>query len=163
MTGWIIFQALRLRYGTSSLLLIVVLASMMNAQTGSSSVMGSEKSVPVTESNAASGKSPCRDKSARTPAQRKISSQLLCALYPPEPASTKPRLRTDDEGRVLVDIRAKVTDKLLACVGEMGGKVVSHSERYNSILAYVALGKLEKLAELPQVKAIRPAAEAITN
>jgi hypothetical protein len=62
-----------------------------------------------------------------------------------------------------VDIRAGATDKLFAYVGKLGGKVVSHSERYNSILAYVALDKLEEIAELPQVKTIRPAAEAITN
>lgn len=153
----------KLRGGAARLLLIVVVAPLAGAQTGSSG-MGSGQSGPVTGPNAVTAKSPCRDKSARTPAQRKISSQLLCALYPPEPqASTKPRLRTDDEGRVLVDIRAKVTDKLVACVGKMGGKVVSHSERYNSILAYVALNKLEEIAGWRQVKAIRPAPEAITN
>jgi hypothetical protein len=85
-------------------------------------------------------------------------------MYPPQPpASAKPRLRSDSEGRVLVDIRAKLTDKLVACVGKLGGKVVSQSERYNSILAYVALDKLEKIAGLRQVKSIRPAAEAATN
>ncbi|MBZ5704479.1 MAG: hypothetical protein LAN63_03940 [Acidobacteriia bacterium] len=126
--------------------------------------MAGGQGVPETGSNAATVKSPCLDKAARTPAQRKISSQLLCALYPPKtPLRAKPRLRTDSEGRVFVDIRGKVTDKLIACVGKMGGKVVSHSERYNSILAYVPLEKLEKIAGLRQVKAIRPAAEAMTN
>ncbi|MBZ5598387.1 MAG: hypothetical protein LAN83_08695 [Acidobacteriia bacterium] len=56
-----------------------------------------------------------------------------------------------------------MTDKLVACVGKLGGKVVSHSERYNSIQAYVPLGKLEKLAEFRQVKSIRPPSEAMTN
>lgn len=145
-------------------MLVGVLASAVNGQSGSGGVGGSEQSVPGAEASSATAKSPCLDKAARTPAQRKISSQLLCALYPLKPRlDAKSRLRSDDEGRVLVDIRGKVTDKLVACVGKVGGKVVSHSERYNSILAYVPLGKLEKLAGLQQVKSIRPAAEAITN
>jgi hypothetical protein len=152
-----VFQ--RLRCGVGSLLLIVALALPAGAQSES----GGEKGSPVKGANTSAAKSPCRDKSVRTPAQRKISSQLLCAVYPPEPAGTKARLRTDDEGRVLVDIRGKVTDRLVACVGKLGGKVISHSARYHSILAYVALDKLEKLAGLRQVKAIRPAAEARTN
>ena len=146
------------RFGTSGWLLAVVLVSMAMAQSGSGG-----QGVPEAGPNAARATSPCRDKSVRTPAQRKISSQLLCALYPPEAKAAKPRLRTDDEGRVLVDIRAIVTDKLVACVSKLGGKVVSHSERYHSILAYVALDKLEKIAGWRQVKAIRPAAEAITQ
>jgi hypothetical protein len=150
--------------GTTSLVLIAVLASVLNAQSRSSSVTDSKQNVPAAGSASATAKAPCLDQAARTPAQRKISSQLLCVLYPPEPPFRgKPRLRSDGEGRVLVDIRARVTEKLIACVGKLGGKVVSHSERYNSILAYVALDKLEEIAELPQVKAIRPAAEAITN
>jgi hypothetical protein len=150
-------------HGSSSALLIGVLASLINAQSASGGVPGGGQS-SETGAKATPVKSPCRDKAARTPAQRKISSQLLCAMYPPQPpASAKPRLRSDSEGRVLVDIRAKLTDKLVACVGKMGGKVVSQSERYNSILAYVALDKLEKIAGLRQVKSIRPAAEAATN
>jgi hypothetical protein len=150
--------------GTTSLVLIAVLASVLNAQNGSSSATDSEQNVPAAGSASAAAKAPCLDQAARTPAQRKISSQLLCVLYPPKPPFRgRPRLRTDGEGRVLVDIRARVTEKLIAGVGKLGGKVVSHSERYNSILAYVALDKLEEIAELPQVKAIRPAAEAITN
>lgn len=136
--------------------LAVTLVCAMGSQSGG-------QDMPQAGQVTASVKSPCRDKSARTPAQRKISSQLLCAIYPPEPPGAKPRLRTDDQGRVLVDIRAKVTDKLVACVAKMGGKVVSHSERYNSIQAYVPLTKLEKLAGLRQITSIRPAAEAATN
>lgn len=151
------------RFLTGSWLLVGVLASV-NGQSGSGGVGGSEQSVPGAGSSSATAKSPCLDKAARTVAQRKISSQLLCVMYPPEPPfRAKPRLRTDGEGRVLVDIRGKVTDKLVACVGKLGGKVVSHSERYNSIQAYVPLGKLEKLAEFRQVKSIRPPSEAMTN
>jgi len=45
-----------------------------------------------------------------------------------------------------VDIRAPVAKKILAQVKGFGGTVVSSSDRYHSIIAYLHLGKLEALA-----------------
>lgn len=56
------------------------------------------------------------------------------------------QLEKDDKGRVLVDIRAPVSRKTLAQVKKFGGTVVSSSDRYHSIIAYLPPGKLEALA-----------------
>jgi len=111
-----------------------------------------------------------QEKETRTAAQQKIDSQLLYAIYqmrgeatakgtPTEPI----QLRRDSSGRVLVDLRAPVTRKLLTRVRALKGKIISTSERDDSIVAYLPLSKLESLAQLSEVKFITPAAEATTN
>ena len=111
-----------------------------------------------------------QEKNQRTLEQQKIDSQLLYAIYqmrgeaeskgvPTEPI----QLEKDVKGRVLVDIRAPVTKKVLAQVKKFGGTVVSSSDRYHSIIAYLPLGKLEALAHSREVKFIAPKAQSMTN
>ena len=111
-----------------------------------------------------------QEKEGRTPEQQKIDSPLLYAIYqlrgeaeskgvPIEPI----HLEKDVKGRVLVDIRAPVTTKVLAQVKGFGGTVVSSSDRYHSIIAYLHLGKLEALAHSREVKFIAPKAQSMTN
>ena len=107
------------------------------------------------------------EKESRTPAQRKINSQLLYELYrlrgeakrknvPPDPTG----VRIDGQRRALVDVRAEVTPALQKKVLRLGGTIQSTSREYRSIIAWVPLRKLERLAEDPAVRAIEPAAEA---
>ncbi|MEP6918955.1 MAG: hypothetical protein ABJC89_25160 [Acidobacteriota bacterium] len=106
------------------------------------------------------------EKESRTPAQRKIDSQLLYELYrfrgeakqknvPPDPTG----VRVDRTNRALVDVRAEVTAALQKKVRSLGGAVQSTSTQYRSIIAWVPLRTLERLAEDPAVRAIVPAAE----
>jgi|SRR5437016_5048669 len=113
---------------------------------------------------------PGREKESRTPAQKKIDSQLLYAIYQMRgqalkkgTPTTEVRLRKDEKGRVLVDVRAQVTEKLVSRMTKLGGAVVSRSESYHSILAYLPLGKLEALAKYKEVVFISPASESITH
>ena len=110
------------------------------------------------------------EKVSRTPAQRKIDSQLLSEIYrrrgqaaqkqePPGETGVK----VDARGRALVDLRADVTPALLKKVQRLGGTIQSTSVELRSILAWVPLLKLEQLAGDPAVSSIQPAAEAITN
>ena len=110
------------------------------------------------------------EKVSRTPAQRKIDSQLLSEIYrrrgqaaekqvPPGETGVK----VDATGRVRVDVRAEVTQALLKKVQRLGGTVQSTSVERRSILAWVPLLKLEQLAGDPAVSSIQPAAEAIMN
>jgi len=116
------------------------------------------------------GSSISQEKESRTPAQQKIDSQLLYAIYqmrgvaeekgvPTEPIS----LKKDAKGRVLIDIRAPVTKKLQALIQSLKGRVVSTSQRDDSTIAYLSLGRIEKLAQNPDVKFISTPAEAMTN
>lgn len=110
------------------------------------------------------------EKDSRTPAQQKISSQLIYAakMQKGEAISTlAPTLSVDiettDEGLVTVDIAAVVDKKLLSKLREMGVKVISSSVQYHTVRAEVSLNQLEGIANLPQVKFIQPKRHATTN
>jgi len=107
------------------------------------------------------------EKDSRTPAQQKINSQLLYEIYrvrgqaaakgvPPDPTG----VRIDGKGRALVDVRAEVSSVLQERVRSLGGTITSVSQEYRSIIAWVPLTRLERLAEDRAVHAIEPAAEA---
>ncbi|HKE59634.1 MAG TPA: hypothetical protein VKB46_23145 [Pyrinomonadaceae bacterium] len=102
-----------------------------------------------------------------TPEQNKIDSQLLFAIDQMRGDKGAPaeeiKLRKDSKGRVLVDVRASVTKKLLARIKNFGGKVISSSPRDDSVIAFISLDKLEVLAKAKDVRFIMPAAEAINN
>ncbi len=88
-------------------------------------------------------------KATRTPAQRKIGSDLLTRAAP---AAAGP-----GDVRVLVDIRADVTPAVLARIRALGGTVVNSVPRYRAIRARLPLAGLEPLAERADVQWIRAA------
>ncbi|HZJ64167.1 MAG TPA: S8 family serine peptidase [Kofleriaceae bacterium] len=110
-----------------------------------------------------------KEKEARTPAQRKISSALLYAQSGRFAQVTAEQLdpakrivslqKTDASGRVLVDIRAGM-DQIAGKIEALGGKVVSAGADHAR--AWMPLGQLEPLAVEPAVRAIRPALTAAT-
>ena len=109
------------------------------------------------------------EKESRTPAQQKISSQLLYEIYRLRGEAAQKGVpegdtlvRVDEKTRALVDVRAEVTPALLAKVEKLGAAIVSTSREYHSIVAWIPLLKLEGLAEDPAVRAIGPKAEART-
>src|SRR5262245_17472830 len=110
------------------------------------------------------------EKAARTPAQKKISSQLLyaasgrfaSALAPAkDPAKQITSLsQTDARGRVLVDIKGDVSDGQIQA---LGGVLVGASPLHHSARAWLPLDRLEELAGNATVHAIRPALAATTD
>ena len=109
-----------------------------------------------------------KEKESRTTAQQKIDSQLLVAIEQqrgrkPDTPLEEVKLRRDSKNRVLVDVRVPITKKVLTAIKNHGAKVISTSARDHSIIAYIALNKIESVAELKEVKFIMPAAEAMTN
>lgn len=123
---------------------------------------GNEFSVPQPQA--------AQEKRGRTQAQKKLDSQLLYALYRKRgeakakgvPAGEL-MVKFDEKGRAIVSIRARVTKAILAGIEKLGGKIISSSARYSDIRAHLPLEKLEKLAALPDVRAIMPAQDATTN
>jgi hypothetical protein len=109
------------------------------------------------------------EKDARTPAQKKINSQILGEIYRARGiASAKrvppgPTIVTLHGGRALVDIRADVSDVLEEIIVKAGGTIVSTSPGYRSIVAWLPLLKLEGLAQSRAVQAIEPGPAAMTN
>ncbi|HET9620017.1 MAG TPA: S8 family serine peptidase [Kofleriaceae bacterium] len=111
-----------------------------------------------------------KEKQARTPAQKKISSALLYAKtnkFAPALASNKDAGKqfkslnqVDAQGRVLVDIKADM-GKLGGKIESLGGTVTDSHLR--SARAWVALDQLETLASESAVKSIKPAYLATTS
>ncbi len=110
------------------------------------------------------------DKAARTPAQKKISSQLIYAARMnrglPVVAGV-PFVQTgvavDAGGSTVVDIRARVDDALLEVIRGLGGSVLEYHVPYRSIRARLPLAALETLAADSRVIFIAPKLEAMTN
>ncbi len=100
------------------------------------------------------------DKTQRTPAQQKISSALLDAIRQQAedaPIERRSGVEVDAEGTTLVDIDAQVTDAVLDEIETLDGTVVSSFPQYQAIRARMPLDQLEALAEMSEVRSIRPA------
>jgi subtilisin family serine protease len=99
-----------------------------------------------------------QEKDTRTPAQRKLSSQLIYAAKATLPAA----LANLDNGAggVLVDLHATVSDDLLAAIGRTGGRIIYSSASRGQIRARIPLTSLEGLATRADVQRIKPGARA---
>ena len=102
-------------------------------------------------------------KTQRTPAQRKVSSQLLDARRAAVAARRQARGAAPVDELVMVDIRADVTPAVLARIRALGGTVINSVARYRAIRARLPLEAVEKLATLDAIQSIRPADQALTR
>lgn len=102
---------------------------------------------------------------ARTPTQQKIDSNLLRAAQRHAPATAAaaaaPKLRiagveVDAQSTTEIDLRADVTEALLARVRALGGTISYHDAALHTVVARVPLGAIEVLAGLPQVHFVVP-------
>jgi hypothetical protein len=107
------------------------------------------------------------EKTARTPAQRKMASRLVHALRMfrgRRVARGVPSLRTgvnwDARGRTEVDLRARVTVDLLGRIEALGGEIVNAFPERDALRAHLPADALELLAALPEVRGVRPAERA---
>ena len=102
---------------------------------------------------------------ARAVAQQKINPRVLSAIYHRRGDAKArtvatvpaPSIAVDRHGRALVDVRAQVRPELEKKFKALGGVVVSKSTTYDSIVGWVPLQTLERLAADPSVRAIEPA------
>jgi hypothetical protein len=110
------------------------------------------------------------EKAARTTAQQKISSRLLYAvkiyggeLENGEGPMRRSSVEVDEDGATIVDIKAEVTEEVLARIEALGGTVMSSFPQYQAIRARIPLDQIEAVAEMPQIIFIRPADEPMMN
>jgi hypothetical protein len=68
-------------------------------------------------------------------------------------------IHVDRHGRALVDVRAPVKPALEKKVKALGGVIVSTSVAYDSLIGWVPLATLERLAADSTVRAIGPAGD----
>jgi hypothetical protein len=113
------------------------------------------------------------DKAAWTPAQEKLDTSLLYAgresrgeamvqgLAPfPRIAA---RAGVEDDGMVVVDIKAEVTDELLQAIADLGGRVASAFTKFGAVRARIPIRQIEALAELTEVRHIGPRQQFLVN
>jgi putative transposon-encoded protein len=110
------------------------------------------------------------EKLSRTPAQQKMSSQLVAAAkmargerIAPNVAAVRATFSDVNARGVVVDIRADVSDVLLDQMRRLGADVINTSARYRHIRARVGLGQLEAVAGLPEVVFVRPKEELVLS
>jgi len=100
---------------------------------------------------------------ARTLAKQKINPKVLTAIYHrrgdargKSVPATAARVHVDRHGRALVDVRAQVRPELEKKFKALGGILVSTSRTYDSLVGWMPLQTLERLAADPSVRAIEP-------
>ena len=143
------------------LIVIVVIAAILEA----SPLLTAAQPAQTSQQPPASS-----EKAARTPAQKKIDSQLLQEIYRLRGSAAQKRVpsattgvKIDEKQRALVDVRADVTPELQKKVRSLKGTIVSTSPQYRTIIAWIPLLKLERLAEDRRVSAISPQAEPVMH
>src|SRR5262249_41618059 len=117
-----------------------------------------------------------QEKNSRTPAQKKINSQLLYAMKERRGEkmtsggevstlrSAMSMAKPDNEDRVLVNIKADASKQLLMTIENLRGEVKYASAKAGLIRALLPLNSLEELAGASDVQCISPAAfEATTH
>ena len=136
---------------------------------GSAAAQGEDKT-RISQSALGQIEALMREKESRTPEQKKIDSQLLYKLKQKRGEQIAPGVenlgagvREAADGRVLLDIRAKVTPEVLEAIRQAGGEVISAHEQFDAIRAKLPLDALETIAGLDEIKFIRPAEEPMTN
>ena len=100
-------------------------------------------------------------KEQRTPAQRKVISQLLDAAGSTQSPRAPGTASTDE--LVTVDIRTDVTPAVLARIQSLGGTVLNSLPKYRAIRAHLPLSAVEPLAAHDTIQSIRTADEAVTR
>ncbi len=111
-----------------------------------------------------------QEKSSWSPIQAKLESQLVHAAKLQRGQAFAPGLQNLEldvligaDGRILVDLSARVTPGLLSFIQQRGGVVINSFPQFDAIRARIPVGQLETVAALEEVTFIRRAVEATTN
>jgi hypothetical protein len=110
-----------------------------------------------------------KEKESRTGAQRKMDSRLIYALKTRRGEMIAQGIRTLEtdvqysaQGKVTLDLKARVSDALLNQIKAYGAEVVSYAPEYNSVRIRVGIDQIEAIAALPGMIYVQPKQEAMT-
>jgi hypothetical protein len=111
-----------------------------------------------------------REKSSRSGAQLKMDSQLIYKLKMRRGDMIAEGVRTlgtnvqfNAQGKVILDLKARVSDALLNQLKTYGADIVSSVPAYNSIRIQVVIDRIEAIAALPDVIYVQPKQGAMTS
>ncbi len=130
---------------------------------------GAAPATPIQPAAYAQIKALLQEKQSRTPAQRKMTSNVLYTSRMLRGMPVAPGVRSLDTGieldaknRIAVDISAKVSEDLLNRLSKAGAAVVYSSERYHSVRAMIPADKAEEIAGWSEVRSISERRQAQT-
>jgi len=110
------------------------------------------------------------EKVSRTPAQKKINSQILYTYkmrngqpLTSEVATLQTDIVKDADGKIKVDIDANVTPQLLNSLKAMGCEIIFSSEKFRNIVSNIPLEIVEQVALLDAIKHINPWIAPVNN
>ena len=111
-----------------------------------------------------------QEKASRTPAQRKIDSNVLYTIRmmrgqqaAPGVTSLYTGIDLDQNNRIIVDIIADVTDTLLQQLESSGALVMAAHKDYRAIRALIPADQIETIAASPDVQFIGRKAESMVS
>jgi uncharacterized repeat protein (TIGR01451 family) len=147
---------------------LVLLAASITAMAGAASLVSA--AATIGDNTRAQIQSLQAEKASRNAAQRKMDSQLHYALKQHRNEVIAPgvaRLQIDAavgaDGKILVDIKGVVSERLLDFIRNTGGEIVSSVPEFRQVRARVAATQLEPLAARADVSFVRAAARAMTR
>ncbi len=101
------------------------------------------------------------EKESRTPAEKKIDSQIIYAYKMKQGKPIAEGINTlvvpveeDAKGRIKIDIKGRVTDQLKSTLRSLGAEIIFASEKYGNIIAWLPLENVIKVAELDAINHI---------
>ncbi|HEY9727113.1 MAG TPA: hypothetical protein V6D50_11760, partial [Chroococcales cyanobacterium] len=144
--------------GISSCLLIVGIATAKATAQNSSAM-------PIAPSALEQIQTLVQEKQSRTLAQQKINSAILYTiryrrrdnLFKRVPdLDTFVKLTNDGKARINIQTNAPVTAEFVQKIQAYGAEILHTSANYNRVQVLVPLEQVESLAQLPEVKSIKP-------
>lgn len=110
------------------------------------------------------------EKASRTPAQQKMDSRLVHLVKKQRGeglgaglANFEARVKPSADGYETVDVTADVSDALIADLQAAGGTIISSVPRFRAIRVRLPLAQAEVFAARPDVRFLKPAAQAMTH
>ncbi|MCA9473358.1 MAG: S8 family serine peptidase, partial [Nitrospira sp.] len=110
------------------------------------------------------------EKSSRSPVQQKISSRLWYAskmrrgdAIANGVSRLRSRVEVSRDNTTLVDIRAVVSESVLAQIEAVGGTIVNQFPRRRAIRARIPIDQVETIATMPQIQFLKPADTMMRN
>src|SRR5215813_6655290 len=111
-----------------------------------------------------------KEKQSRAGAELKIYSQLIYGLKMRRGEMIADGVRTletdlpyNDDGKLVLDIKAVVTNVMLNQLRAYGADIVSSSPQQNSVRIQVDIGQIEAIAAMPDVSYIQPKQDSMTS
>ena len=110
------------------------------------------------------------EKESRSPADRKLDSQLIYELKMRAGAPIARGVQTiqadvpyANDGHAVLDVKASLTTALMEALGQLGAEILSTSAAESTLRIHIGIDQVQALAALPDVVFVQPRQDAMTS